>query len=140
MPEDRKKKIIVRIRNLGRRTESKIHFDSCLSDVKEPIPGLECGQRFNASEKKEMTQYITKLYPMLTDMACKSTEVAEGLIEQAIHPYRLGYEYTARDPTSTRNGLATQFTERIFDKSCAGLRGLSPEKKKEIQDAAKQAK
>jgi uncharacterized protein YjbI with pentapeptide repeats len=136
MPDERKNEIMVRIRNLGRLPASTIHLDSCLSDVKDSIPDLECGQRFNASEEKEMTAFITKLHPMLAHLACNSTEIANGLMQQAIQPTFWTDDILAS--TSTRHGLATQFAELISDKSCAGLWGLSPEKKEEIQDAAKQ--
>jgi hypothetical protein len=139
VPGDSKNEIIVHIRNLGRLTKSIIHLDSCLSDAKDSIPDLECSQRSNASEKKEMTEYTTKLYQILTDLACNSTEIAEGLMKQAIHPV-FELDNGLLLSTSTRRGLTTQFVKRIFDKSCPGLSGLSPEKKKLIQDAAKQGK
>ncbi|MFZ0943959.1 MAG: hypothetical protein WB930_02750 [Syntrophobacteraceae bacterium] len=139
MPEDRKKEIIVHIRNLGRLSQSKIYLDSCLSEVKGPLPGLECDQRFNANEEKERAEYLTKLHPMLTELACEYTALADGLMQQAIHP-AFGTDDDILVSTSTRQGLATQFAERISDESCPGLSGLSPEKKKLIQDAAKQGK
>jgi hypothetical protein len=133
MAKDRKIEIIVHISNLGLLTASTTHLDSCLRDAKESILGLECGQTFNASEEKRMRAFITKLHPMLTDWACRSTQIAEGLMKQAV------YDDLAEAPY-TRQGLETLFVKRISDESCPGLWGLSPEKKKLIQGAAKQGK
>jgi uncharacterized protein YjbI with pentapeptide repeats len=125
--------IALDIRKLGSLTKSTIHLDSCLSDAKKSIPGLECGQRFYASGEKEIGAFIKELHPMLTDLACKSTEIAEGLTKYVIYPDK-------QEDSPARQGLTTQFVKRISDASCPGLWGLSPEKKQLLQDAAKQGK
>ncbi len=129
MSGDLKEKVMVSIKNLGGLTASTIHFDSCLSDAEDPVRGLECDKRFNASENKELRAFVTELHLMLTDLACESTEIAKSLTEQANWEGQL-----------TRQRLEKQFVKKISDESCLGLWGLSPEKKKLIWDAAAKSK
>ncbi len=95
-------------------------FDSCLVSENSPI---------KYTNRLDGPEYTAQLHAYLADLACKSPDIARGIIRQI----RKDEFY---DSASSRIGLKPILRKRLQAGNCNGLNGLTDEEKRWLLDTS----
>ncbi len=85
---------------------------------------VKCEKRYDPQNPKNLRDFKQQLHAYLAELACKSPEIAWGIIKQIPQGKGQG---------SSREGLEVKLKERLDDKKCGGMQGLSPEEKNKLR-------
>lgn len=110
---DERQLVLGRLAAASRPGAPQLRLHSCLA--RQSISPLDCDNWYDPDNPAELAAFKKELHAYLVDPACASPWIAQGLIEQ-IPRFITG---------SSRQGLEVELKNRLDEKKCPGLRGLS---------------
>jgi uncharacterized protein YjbI with pentapeptide repeats len=118
----RQKKSVDRLKKATQPDAPKLRVQFCFAEGGVP---LICAKHDDPEKPDELKAYAHQLYTFLSQLACKSPNIARGIIRQMPDKKGTG---------SSREGLGVELKKRLGDEDCIGLQDLSAEEKKKLRD------
>jgi hypothetical protein len=116
MDQKRKDAALERLKKANQPGFPAPTLDTCLISENSPI---KCTNRLVEPE------YTAQLHAYLADLACKSPDIARGIIQQITNA-------ESYNTTSARIGLKPILRKRLQAGNCKGLNGLTDAEKREL--------